>query len=215
MQTWFPVINHCTSCWSLIKNWHPLAQRLKDLPFLLALFMKQVCANMCTYYNAQKLHFWGEYRHPSVTAVQTLLLPSAHPAMSLWKCWLWSVTLTKPTLSRTSAEGEETTEIQMRGIQWSLDVCSLLLCGKVLNLGEFCLNVLIPPAMKNWCTHQCSRDNVLFQAAFQFGHSCMVKCRAKNAAGNSGHAAEKEVALEDTLRTDSSRNAGGSDRFSC
>lgn len=49
----------------------------------MALFMKQVCANTCVYYKVQRFHFWGEYSHPSVTAVQTLLLPSAHSATSV------------------------------------------------------------------------------------------------------------------------------------
>lgn len=98
------------------------------------------------YYHAQKFKFWEQYRHPSVAIVHTLLFDLAHSAMSLWKCWLWWVFLTKAMLSKTFVEGEETIEIQMNHIHWSLDVCSLLLCGKILNLDEFCHT--------SWCLWQ-------------------------------------------------------------
>jgi len=143
--------------------------------------MKWVCAKTCMYYNAQKFHFGEQY--PSVPIVQTLLLDFAHSAASLWKCWLQLVVLTKAMLSRTSVEGEETIEIQMSCIQWSLDVCSLL-CGKILNLDEFCHISSCLQQWKSWCTHYCLQDNVLIQAAFLFGCFCTNNCRANYAVGN-------------------------------
>lgn len=59
------------------------------------------------YYSALNFHFGEQYRHPSVTVVQTFLFSLAHSATSFWKCWLWLVFLTKAMLSRTSVEGEE------------------------------------------------------------------------------------------------------------
>lgn len=172
MQAWFPVINHCTS---RVDHSSKIGIHCSktQLPFLMALFMKQVCANTCVYYKVQRFHFGGEYSLPSVTAVQTLLLPSAHSAMSLWKCWLWSVILTKPALPRTFWGSRD---------NWNSDEWYPVKPGCVFpivlwentKLGWILSYILIPPAMKNWCT-QCLQGNVLFQAAFGTFLHCQLQ----------------------------------------
>lgn len=65
--------------------------------------------------------------------------------------------------------------------------------------------------MKNWCSHHCLHNNVLIQAAFQFECFCIVNYGADYTVGTNTRMTmgqKKGMALEDTLRTDSSRNAG-------
>lgn len=137
MQTWFPVINHCTSRVDHSSKIGIHCSKTQITAIFNGTFHEtSMCQHMCVLQGTE-VPFLGRIQ-PSISncctdssvTLSTLsnVCGNAGSDQSSWQSQHYL----------GHFEGAETIEMRMSGIQWSLDACSLLFCGKILNLGEFC-----------------------------------------------------------------------------